>query len=60
MGFDMTPEEFENKMKDICSCDGGDPEQNHWRMDELMCSLLTELGYKSGIDIFKKSEKWYI
>lgn len=28
--------------------------------DELMCQILTDLGYGEGIDLFKKMEKYYV
>jgi hypothetical protein len=36
-----------------------DQEIEHTYADELMCGLLEALGYKEGVDIFRKAEKWY-
>lgn len=31
----------------------------HISMDYLMCTVLRELGYDEGVDIFMNTEKWY-
>ena len=54
-----TPEEFTKKMQQIFDDFGGDEEAAHGEMDDLMCEVLIELGYKEGIEIFDKQEKWY-
>ena len=56
----LTPEEFKQQMQDFFS-DGSDNdcESSHIQADKLMCSLLTELGYGEGIEIFKNADKWY-
>lgn len=66
----MTPEEFkthmENISKDVMELDDQNPdmpsmiEAAHIKADELMCEILTDLGYGEGIEIFKKMEKYYI
>lgn len=53
----MTPEEFYKEMKKISKI--GDREQAHGLADELMCKVLTQLGYKKGIDIYNSMEQWY-
>lgn len=55
----MTPDEFKNEMLKIDEKYGGDLESCHAYMDDLMCSLLTDLGYKDGIEIFNNTDKWY-
>ena len=35
-------------------------EKAHIQADELMCQILTDLGYGEGIDLFKKMEKYYV
>ena len=58
----MTPEEFERRMFAIC---GGDdfydyePESSHIEADELLCEVLTQLGYEKGVTIFKNATRWY-
>ena len=48
---------FANKMRrldEMC-----DVEVAHYKADQLMCELLTELGYGEGVEIFKDMSKWY-
>ena len=54
----MTPEEFWLKMCTLQTKDDN-PERLHIAMDELMCKLLEELGYKKGIEVFRNAEIWY-
>jgi len=60
----LTPEEFAEEMKRLSV--GGDrhsrsfdPEEGHVEMDKLLCKVLVKLGYSAGVEIFKKSPKWY-
>lgn len=56
----ITPEEFAKKMSEYANA--GYPyysEHYHKDADELMCSLLSELGYGKGADIFRQMNKWY-
>ena len=53
----MTPEEFKQKMLDIFEI--GYEETMHEKADGLMCELLTELGYKDGVEVFYNMDKWY-
>lgn len=53
-----TPTQFENKMKKLAQ-DVHDMEFRHLDMDYAMCELLVELGYESGVNIFKNTPKWY-
>lgn len=52
-----TPEEFAEEMRILAG--EGDIEARHICMDNLMCNVLTELGYKEGVRIFMKTGKWY-
>ncbi|MBU0752400.1 MAG: hypothetical protein KJ787_14090 [Gammaproteobacteria bacterium] len=54
-----TPEEFAAQMQKIRDTVGGDEEVAHADMDNLMAKVLVELGYRDGIAIFDKQEKWY-
>lgn len=54
-----TPEEFAAQMQEIRNTVGGDEEAAHSEMDSLMAKVLVELGYRDGIAIFDKQEKWY-
>ncbi len=40
-------------------CSTGDNEYNHGKADELLCDLLTLLGYTKTVEAFKAVEKWY-
>ena len=53
----MTPLEFANKMKEILL--RKDPESEHDKADDLMCEVLTSLGYKDGVKAFRESTRWY-
>lgn len=53
----MTPEGFAWEMRLIAR--GDDEEVEHSDMDDLMCELLTSLGYEEGVQIFKDAHKWY-
>lgn len=53
----MTAEQFRYKMECLSKMD--DVEVCHERMDELMCELLRDIGYKDGVDIFENTSKWY-
>ena len=59
----MNPEEFAEKMKELSERQskwgGCDTEWNHTDMDELMCSVLSDLGYGEGVEIFRNTYKWY-
>lgn len=56
----LTPEEFKDKMKSIYKAgEMGDTELSHILADDLMCQLLTELGYAEGVRIFIEAYKWY-
>jgi hypothetical protein len=57
----MTPEEFYNKMLELHAkeIEDGDTETTHYEADELMCKVLTELGYGAGVEKFREIYKWY-
>lgn len=58
----MLPEEFYLQMVEIkqrCFDEDDDEEQCHRSMDNLICSVMIELGYSDGIDVFKNTPKWY-
>ena len=52
-----TPQEFAKKMSQLA--ESGDEEADHVKADELMCQLLTSLGYGEGVKIFRDMHKWY-
>ena len=55
----MTPEEFWLKMCTLQTKYNNNPEILHIEMDKLICKLLKELGYKKGVEVFERAEKWY-
>lgn len=52
----INPQVFESKMKGFNEFD---TEMAHVYADELMCQVLTDLGYGEGIEVFKNMTKWY-
>jgi hypothetical protein len=58
----MTPQEFAEKMRDLLNKveeDVRNVENCHYEADELLGTVLSELGYDEGIRIFDSMEKWY-
>ena len=53
----VSPEEFADQIEALVS--NGDDEARHASMDELMCHVLISLGYKDGIEIFNRTDKYY-
>ena len=40
-------------------CSTGDTEIDHGNADDLLCSLLTELGFGDVVNEYGKIDKWY-
>lgn len=55
----MNPEEFYEKMLQLKNDFRGDEEKAHINMDNLICELLSTLGYGDGVKIFEETSKWY-
>lgn len=55
----FTPEEFKRTMALIADDYEGDPETAHGLTDAMMVELLSDLGYKDGVDVFLKTTRWY-
>lgn len=59
----ITPKEFYEKMKALSDSTDSDEyidlEYAHEDMDDLMCKVLTLLGYGEGVKVFKDTPKWY-
>lgn len=55
----MTQEEFKDAMGLINEEYNDNNEDKHVHMDNLMCELLSSMGYEEGIDIFRDADKWY-
>ena len=54
----VTPKQFAEIMQMISEVEEG-TEYKHRTADFYMCEILRGLGYKDGIEIFEKMEKWY-
>lgn len=53
-----SPSEFEEQMKEFAKHDDN-REFMHQDMDDLMCDILEKLGYQKGVEIFRRTHKWY-
>lgn len=53
----ITPRDFYTEMVRIAFTEN--QEMGHILADELMCSILTQLGYGDGVKLFEEMEKWY-
>lgn len=47
----LTPATFTKKMEEIAKLD--DEEECHTKADDLMCDLLSALGYDRGVRVFR-------
>ncbi len=45
------------KMKECVN--SGDTEVAHLDADDILCDVLTQLGYKELVDLYEKVNKWY-
>ncbi len=57
----MTPEEFEREMRAIEAKyqKNHDHEMAHMDADALLCRVLEEAGYRKGVRVFTRLDKWY-
>ena len=55
----MLPNEFKSRMQRLSEDYADDPEILHREADNLICQLLSDLGYGEGIDIYNKMDIWY-
>ena len=59
----ISPDEFKKKMKEFQMKEEQlyffSKEEMHIAMDNLMCEVLENLGYKDGVEIFRNTGKWY-
>ena len=46
-------------LSDALELGKGDPEIAHVNADEVLCELLTSLGFSDVVEEFKKVPKWY-
>ena len=54
-----TPEEFLKQMLELKAKRASNSEMLHIDADELLSSMLIELGYGKGVDVYDSMEKWY-
>ena len=55
----ITPAEFEDEMKRISDSSRESTEMAHISADKLMCDVLRDNGYESGVKLFEQMNKWY-
>ncbi len=55
----MTPDEFDDAMREIRNRLDGDPEKMHYEADGLMAEVLERLGYAEGVEEFRDMRKYY-
>lgn len=55
----MTPDQMAEAMQKICDEYGWDEQRVHVKMDNLLLSVLSELGYTKAVEIFRNQDKWY-
>ena len=53
----LTPKDFTRKMGEISKLT--DHEERHAKADDLMCDLLSALGYDRGVRIFRDTTRFY-
>lgn len=53
----MTREQAVEKLKELQR--GVDPEAEHSKADDVLCALLTALGYADVVAEWEKVDKWY-
>lgn len=49
--------DYTERMKELANND--DVEARHSEMDDLMCEILSKMGFNELVDIFNETEKWY-
>lgn len=54
-----TPEQAAEYAQKLVKEYGADKEAVHGYLDDLLCSVLRELGYEKLVEIFENTEKWY-
>jgi len=54
----MNKEEAINELKEIIR-EAGDTESDHAKADDVLCDLLSELGYHDVVELYDRIDKWY-
>lgn len=51
--------DYVTRMQEISEESKQDPESAHVKADDLLCEILTDLGYGDVVNIFNNMERWY-
>lgn len=55
----MTGQEAIAELNELVKLSAGDQEAAHSRGDEVLCELLTSIGYDDVVEVWNKINKWY-
>jgi hypothetical protein len=55
----ISPEEALRRMNAIWAKSPRDLERNHQKADDLLCEILSSLGYEKVVEKFQSEDKWY-
>lgn len=55
----ITPKQFLKSMKVLAEKFADDPEVFHGSADELIGLVMDQQGFKEGMEVFWKNERWY-
>lgn len=55
----MNNEQAYEALEQIKDRGTGDPEQSHQEADQILCDLLTQLGYEDVVRMYQSITKWY-
>ena len=55
----MNREEAIKQLNELSSDYSGDTEADHSTADNILCELLSSLGYQDVVDAWEKVNKWY-
>lgn len=55
----ITPQVAAERARKIIKEHGDDPEIAHHELDDLLCKVLSSLGYAELVDAFYDQTKWY-
>lgn len=50
-------EKYQERLDEIALW--GDSEEGHWEADQILCDILTELGYDKIVASYQQVGKWY-
>jgi len=55
----LTKEEKRNFERCLNECKEKDTEAGHGQADDILCDILTKMGYKKIVKLFNDLDKWY-